>query len=383
MINMSTTPAKRIVHLTSVHLPFDVRIFHKECKTLARVGYEVVLIAPYKQDETVDGVRIRAVPEPRNKWDRIAHTIWQMYRAACCEDAKICHFHDPELILIGLLLKLRGKSVVYDVHEDVPQQIFSKQWIPPFLRPLVSRAVYALETFAAQRFDGIAAATNTIAGRFEKMNSRTITLHNWPLGREFEEFLVTPFSTDRKVIRVGYFGSIAEDRGAIVMLDATLRLNRRIPAALVLAGPFSSKECRKNLENHPGWKYVEYLGVLNREQVLEQLARLDIGIDVPAPLPRRMVALPTKVFEFMAAGLPFVAANFPIVSSVIDEHHCGIEVDPTNSQEVVDAILWLAQHQSEARSMGVKGREAALAKFRWEQETKKLTLLYEDILQGG
>ena len=372
----------RVAHLTSVHPAFDVRIFHKECKTLAAAGYEVVLVVPHERDEMVDGVRIRAVPRPRNRWQRVTNTIWQMYRIALLENAEIYHFHDPELLPLALLLKLRGKRTVYDVHEDAPQQVLSKHWIPPYLRPLVSRAVFALEAVAARQLDGIVTATETITERFERTNSCTVTLHNWPLEREFDGFMATPFATDRSKVRVGYFGAIGELRGATVMLDAVFRLNQSIPAVLVLAGRFAPEGYKEVLEHHPGWRHTEYLGILDRDQVLEQLTCLDVGVHVLAPLPRYVVALPTKMFEFMAAGLPYVTAHFPMLRRIADEYGCGLVIDPTNVQEVVDAVLWLVRHQDEARAMGKRGRKAALTDFCWEDEAKKLVTLYESILTG-
>jgi glycosyltransferase involved in cell wall biosynthesis len=125
------------------------------------------------------------------------------------------------------------------------------------------------------------------------------------------------------------------------------------------------------------------LGILDREQVLEEMSNLDIGIHVPAPLPRHRDALPTKIFEFMAAGLPYVTANFSILESIVNEYGCGLVVDPTSVQDVTEAIHWLAHHRAEARSMGARGRQAALTNFCWEEEIKKLTCLYRSILEGG
>lgn len=129
---------KKIVHLSSAHPCFDIRIFVKECKTLAQQGYEVVLVVPHDQDEVVDEIKINSVAKPKGRRERMFKTALGVYRAALKEDADLYHFHDPELIPFGIMLRVRGKKVIYDVHEDLPRQILTKPWINPFLRRILS-----------------------------------------------------------------------------------------------------------------------------------------------------------------------------------------------------------------------------------------------------
>src|SRR5579862_3761396 len=128
----------KVVHLTSVHEASDTRIVQKECASLADAGYEVVVVAPGNPRELPANVRHRVVPTPRNRLERMTKTMWRVFCAARQERADVYHFHDPELIGVGMALRLAGARVIFDVHEDVPLDVRTKPWIPRLLRPVMS-----------------------------------------------------------------------------------------------------------------------------------------------------------------------------------------------------------------------------------------------------
>ena len=111
---------KKVCILTSVHTPFDTRIFHKQAKSLLKAGYDVTLIAQHDRDELVGGIRIIALPKPKNRLRRMLGT-WRVCKLAFKQKAEIYHLHDPELLQIGLLSKILGKKVIYDVYEEYPK----------------------------------------------------------------------------------------------------------------------------------------------------------------------------------------------------------------------------------------------------------------------
>src|SRR3954447_3791623 len=167
---MGASPMTKVAHLTTLHPAFDNRVFLRECRSLARAGYEVVLVAPHEEAETVDGVRIRPVPKSRSRIDRLLRQGFRVYRCAVDEQADLYHFHDPDLLPWALLLRLRtGRPVVYDVHEDYVTSFTYKPYLPLWLgrllgwaygrfewaTPGVFRSVIA-EQYYARRFpDGV------------------------------------------------------------------------------------------------------------------------------------------------------------------------------------------------------------------------------------
>src|ERR1700686_3482114 len=208
----------KIVHLTSVHTAFDVRVFHKECKSLARSGKHVVLIAPHQRDEVVDSVEVKGIQIGGGRLVRMTRTAWSLYREAIRQNGDVYHFHDPELIPLGLLLAARGKTVVYDIHEDAPADILHKDYIPgPLRRPLMG-SVQKFENAACRRFSGLIAATPTIAKRFHSINPNTVVVHNFPMLDEIAPSGALPWSERPPV--VAYIGSISERRGIREILQA-------------------------------------------------------------------------------------------------------------------------------------------------------------------
>jgi glycosyltransferase involved in cell wall biosynthesis len=369
----------KVVHLTSVHPPFDIRIFHKECKTLVSAGYEVVIVVPHDRDELVDGVQIRAVPKPEGRLERMRRTVWQIYRTALQEDAQVYHFHDPELIPVGLLLKLRGKQVVYDVHENVPHDILSKEYLPVYLRAFISILAGLIEILCATFFNKIIAATPAIACRFSP--GRTIIVQNFPVPGELVPSLSSPYAARPPFIC--YVGVIEVMRGIYEMVKAMALLPAALGAKLVLAGYFSPPGLEDELRQGAAWELVEFRGWLSREEIIVLFEQSRIGIVTLHPTPAYLESWPIKLSEYMSAGIPVIASDFPLWRQIIEGSGCGVLTDPLEPKAVGEAIAYLLLNPDEAEEMGRRGREAVVSHYNWNIEAKKLLDLYKNYLNDG
>src|SRR5208283_1018370 len=243
----------KIVHLTSVHSPFDVRIFAKECGSLARDGFQVTIVAPHTMDEMAENVCIKAVPpaEGKGRISRMTTTVWNVLREALNQDADIYHFHDPELIPVGLFLRARGKKVIYDIHENVPKDILLKQYLPLWSRRFLSRFIGELETWASRRYSALITVSPMIAERFSPGNPRTILIHNFPDIAELTECSEVPWESRQPL--VVFPGGILPERGIRQMVHAMAYIPNSSKARLEIASGEFPQDLWDELIKHPGW----------------------------------------------------------------------------------------------------------------------------------
>jgi len=365
--------ATKIVHLSSVHRATDIRILHKECRSLAQAGFQVTLVARADDDDSIHGVCIRAIrSESKSRFIRMTRTLFEVFRKAVESKGDLYHFHDSELIPVGLVLKLLGKRVVYDVHENLPKDIRTKPWIPAVLRRPIASAVDIVERSSARVFDGVVAATPGIAARF--VDSYAVTVQNFPLLSEFEGEGDLPYCA--RAMTVAYVGALTEIRGVKEMVESIELVNAEKQASLCLAGAYTPESLLDEVRQLRGWKYVEDLGWLSRPQVASLLGTTRVGLLVVHPVPNLLDSYPNKMFEYMAAGLPLVTSDFPFWKQFVTDVGCGLMVDPCDPRAIADAIVWLLDHPDEAQAMGQRGREAVLAHFTWETEAEKLLGFY-------
>lgn len=378
---MGEPSAVKVVHFTSVHSAFDLRIFSKECRSLARAGFEVTIVAPHAKDEVVDDVRIKAVRPAAEggRLRRMTLTVWSVLREALALNADIYHFHDPELIPVGLFLRARGKKVIYDVHENVPKDILLKQYLPQWSRQALAWLLGELETAASRRFSAIVTVSPVIADRFLHRNPRTALICNFPDMTELSACGEVPWDS-RQPLFV-FPGGILPERGIRQMVHAMACLPGSADATLEIASSDFPEDLWSELTGHPGWHRVRFLGRLNRTQIIQLLQRASAGLVLYLPEEQNLCAMPHKLFEYMAAGLPIIASDFPLWRRLLGGVGCTIFVDPLNPQAIAEAIQFVLQHPAECARMGRNGREAARSVFNWDSQARELVKLYNGLVQ--
>lgn len=364
----------KVAHLTSVHVRYDTRIFVKQCCSLAKKGDDVTLIvADGKGDEVKDDVSIIDVGESKGRFDRFFSVTQRIFERAKTIDADIFHFHDPELIPIGLKLKKIGKKVIFDSHEDVPRQLLSKPYIPKNLRSIIAFLFEKFENFSVQKLDAIICATPLIEERFKSLGCRTENVNNYPILNELTKISI-PWNQKEKA--VCYVGGLTKIRGLFEMIEAIGKTD----GTLLMGGRFFLESEQTNASAMKGWHHIQYAGFLSRVGVAETLSKSMAGLVVLHPTLNYLESLPVKMFEYMSAGLPVIASNFPLWQKIMDENSCGLYVDPLDSKDIAKAIQWIFEHPEQAEIMGKNARYAVENYYNWENEFIKLYSLYLEIL---
>ena len=366
--------------LTVVHVYNDNRIFFKQIPSLLQAGYQVTYIASCpteaKLPEGIDLVLLPRLPRSRRplNW-------WRALRAALQSKSDIFHVHDPELIGVGLLLKmLTRRPVVYDVHENYPEVMLKRHWIPKGLRPGVASTIGVLERFASRLFDGIVVANPPTYERFRRMTRRPLALVNNYV--DLVRFDGAP-QPDRPPLESPYFiysGSLSSQRGVHDCLRAFARLPKG-KARLLLVGPLDDADPSvvDLADRLPAGAHLLKAQPFDR---LPPLLRSSVaGLVSLHPTPNYLEILPTKLLEYMAASVPVIAYDLPLVRPVVEEAGCGILVKAQDIEGLAEAMAYILEHPDEAREMGKRGRQAVVQRYSWEGEERKLLGFYAELLR--
>jgi glycosyltransferase involved in cell wall biosynthesis len=377
---------KSIAVVTSVHPALDQRVFYKEAVTLANSGYLVTLIAQNGSDEDLineetskRGISYRPLRRATRRFDRvwIWLDIWHHLKALKCD---VWHFHDPELLPILIIFRVligRRVKLVYDLHEDTPQDILSKYWINPRLRQLISSIAALVERKCSSYCAVVITVVDTIKTRIEAGGAHVVVIRNYPDLSKFSAEIREGRLADGVHLHVIYVGVISKSRGLLEMVEAMSELVIE-PITLTLVGNQSPPDViSSSIEVLP--KNIEYIGPVPYDQVPILLRTYDVGLACIHPTPSYIDALPVKVLEYMAAGLAVVCSNFSMLKSIVEETHSGICVDPTDSKQIAASLRQMLTDTCMLNSQRKSARETAMRNYSWESEATKLLEVYRTL----
>ncbi len=372
---------KRIVHMTTVHHPYDPRIYHKECMSLADAGFDVTLIAQTaeKDTETTQAKPIRHIPLKTypSRLKRMLFGTREAYKKAKAIRADVYHFHDPELLPVAWMLKKRNNTVIYDIHEDYITSILQKDYLPGPFKKMIAAAYKYMEKFFARRLQ------LCLAEKYYKdIYPDGVLILNYPTVNE--NFMKHDREGSPQEDKLLYTGNVSHVRGALFHAKIPL-IDEQTDVHFVGKCP---SDLAKEMEEVAGLEkdrlHIEGIDEFIEKEVIEKryLERNWLaGIALFPPTEHYMKKELTKFFEYMNAGLPVICSDFPVWKNFIEMYECGIAVDPNNDEEIKKAIQYLRSHPDSAKQMGENGKKAVQEQLNWKTQEEKLVHWYDELLK--
>lgn len=362
----------RVCHVTSVHSTYDERIFYKECVSLANNGYEVMIVGP-GESRVDQGVEIIGIGEkPISRIRRMIFFSRKVYDTAIDLECDIYHFHDPELLKYAFKAKKRGKIVIFDSHEDYPADIADKEYIGGFIKKVLIKYYTKFEKKVLATIDAVISVTPHLTERLKKLSKTVVLVTNYPKISNANEIIMN----QEKVDAICFTGAVNDSWSHRDIVAALSSMN---DVEYHIYGKADNAYIEKLVEISNG--KVVYKGYVEHSKVLKIQAKYIAGMCLckyQANTGWKIGTLGnTKVFEYMLAGIPVICTDFILWKEIIKKHECGKYVNPDNSKEIANAIMYYIKNRDIAIKHGKNGQNAILKEYNWNSEEDKLLNLYD------
>lgn len=364
----------KVCHITSAHSRYDVRIFEKECSSLADNGYDVSLIVNDDiEDEVKNGVKFVSTGfKPMGRRERMITSMKYILQKAKEVNADVYHLHDPELLQIVKKLKKNNVKVIFDAHEDTEVQIMDKEWIPKCFRLMIAKVYRMYLKQVLSKCDGIVTVTPATVKKMKNYNSNVEMVTNYPIMNLEEQERVE--STEQYVF---FAGGISRQWCHDKIIKAVSKVEG---VRYKMAGPVED-DYLKELEGIEGWNQVEYLGKIPHHDVVNYYkgALAGMAVNSCSQIKGEGTLGNTKLFEVMAAEIPVICTDYRLWKMVVEGNQCGICVDSENVDAIAEAIKTIRDNRQLALEMGRKGKKAIEEQYNWKCEEKKLVGFYKEL----
>lgn len=364
----------KVVHITTVHHPKDTRIYFKECITLYSNGYEVHLICSSTNKINDEYINFHLIPVYNSHIKRFLFSGIKAYIIAKNLNADIYHFHDPEFIPWAWLLSFKKTSVIYDMHENVLASLKRKEYLCFILKIFFTKLFKIIEKICLKRMLIIFAEDSY--RKYYTNRPDGILIRNFPR----LDILNKISHPKKQIFTVVYLGAIIEERCCFIILDAISKLRAQGKEInCIFIGPDGNSDPSifpKRVSSSDG---VEWFGRLPPEEAWEIVSTCHLGIALFYPMPNLIESYPTKVFEYMALGLPSIVSNFPLYLNLISDGLYGEAIPPGDVDSLVKAIDKYYVDRSLLRNVSNRCMADVKKLYSWESESLSLLKLYKDI----
>lgn len=376
----------KICHITTMHQVFDTRIFKKECVSLVKNGYDVILIAPHDKEEIVEGVRIIPIRSRTSFVDRIYHLPKLAMDILDRVDADLFHFHDPELFPYLRQFSKKGKKVVWDAHENYRDTIksFNSLKLKP-ISYLGSEFFNWMELNASKnQFSGVVTITEKMAQKYRAKGINTCVLGNFAKVSHFEYKGVPNIAKKPRLISSG---AHFRPRAIIEIAQSFKYIQQKLDAEVYFSGKFIDQNLKDEVtqianELDPSRDNIIIEGALEYKDLINRaIPQAWVGtvlFDISDPNNRN--GLPNRFFECWANGVPVIATAGTQVAEVIQKNGGGIVIENNAPEAIAKAFIKIVSDKDYRNKLSQEAFECVSTKMNWESNFQDLLAFYKKIL---
>jgi len=353
-------------------------VFYRECVSLAK-HFDVTYIGIGNFSGMRDGVKIIGVHNPETRLKRLFNTTFKVCYLALKEDADIYHFHDAEMIVFGILLRILGKKVIYDIHENTYEDIMNKPWVPQRTKFFLGKSYRLMEWFASLFMPFILVIGRVeFAKRF--MTKNYTIIQNFADTNELKKFRIADRS--KLANNLFYIGTVYDYYyNFSKLIEAIYLLKQQNKIVQLHCVGYLGTLVERGLQNDENYKAVKdqitFYSHIVHPGGFEISKICKIGICLKNQPEEILVSHERKFFEYMAIGMPMITCDSHIYKDIIDQYQVGKYVDLEDANALSKTIDNLFTNDAELLQMSKNCITASEQKYDWESQEKLLLELYQ------
>ncbi|WP_031529730.1 glycosyltransferase family 4 protein [Dyadobacter crusticola] len=365
---------KRVLLLSTVHPPTDPRIVYKIAPALA-AQYEVICALPQIRQQKA--FRTISLPFFKKLSARLLVTYPVLFWKCIRLKPDILHIFVPELIPAAFIFKWLGAKVIYEVQENLDQKFSIKK----YNNALIFQLLFAYFDKLARREFFFIFTEKAYLNTYSQLRYPHAVIQNFASIPPSDIYNSIQNSTQASPEFL-YVGVISMERCIDVMILAFSKLKNIYPH--FKAHFFGALRLDQNaLETLPGFDQVRnnlvFYGYTDQQIAFRYASRYVAGIALLKPVADYPDSYTTKLFEYMAFGLPVITSDFPLYRSIVEPSQSGFCISPYDDAALFDKLAFLAENEPKRLEMGNNGKIRVENFYNWKQEIQKLLSFYVDI----
>jgi glycosyltransferase involved in cell wall biosynthesis len=257
------------------------------------------------------------------------------------------------------MARLTGKRPVIDIHEDYAKAAMARVWVPDWARPVVKMLASLAVSAGRLASWRVLVAASELARPGDRLAPNIPDPTSLPL---------TPHDGSNRIV---YVGDVTEARGAVAMVEVLSELDETFRLSLIGKAGDEIRENIVSLAAHLGvTDRLELIGQLEHDRAWSTARGALAGLNLLQPVPAYREAVATKLWEYMAIGLPPVVSDLPGQRRLVERLDPDLVAGSTNQAA---AILTALSHDP-ARRTALAEEARRIAESAWEENRPDLVV---------